>query len=110
MMVGRLVALGVLAGDEHVRGLASSSDERSRQGPKILASRISSRAWSASWVGRGCGSPRPDRVFLAALPDRLSPEALRRMRLLVRPDTVLRWHRDLVRRRHAARSKPKRSG
>jgi putative transposase len=29
---------------------------------------------------------------------------------LVRPDTVLRWHRDLVARRHAARSRPKRLG
>lgn len=35
---------------------------------------------------------------------------LRRVRLLVRPDTVLRWHRDLVARRHAARFRPKRSG
>ncbi|GAX58236.1 helix-turn-helix domain-containing protein [Streptomyces olivochromogenes] len=32
------------------------------------------------------------------------------MRLLVRPGTVLRWHRDLVARRHAAQSRPKRSG
>jgi transposase len=32
------------------------------------------------------------------------------MRLLVRPETVLRWHRDLVARRHAARSRPKRPG
>ena len=31
-----------------------------------------------------------DRAFLAALLHRLTPEALRRMRLLVRPDTVLR--------------------
>lgn len=51
-----------------------------------------------------------DRAFLAALLHRLTPEALRRMRLLVRPDTVLRWHRDLNRCRHAARSKPKRPG
>jgi transposase len=51
-----------------------------------------------------------DRAFLAALVHRLPPEALRRMRLLVRPDTVLRWHRDLITRRHAARSKPKRPG
>lgn len=51
-----------------------------------------------------------DRAFLAALPHRLTPEALRGMRLLVRPETVLRWHRDLVRRRHAARSRPKRTG
>jgi transposase len=30
------------------------------------------------------------------------------MRLLVRPDTVLRWHRDLIRKRHGARSRPNR--
>jgi putative transposase len=52
----------------------------------------------------------PDRAPLAALLRRLRPEALRRMRLLVRPDTVLRWHRDLIKGRHAARSKPKRPG
>ncbi|MDN3357650.1 hypothetical protein [Actinomadura sp. DC4] len=52
----------------------------------------------------------PDRAFLAALLQRLTPEALRGMRLLVRPDTVLRWHRDLIRCRHAALSKPKRPG
>jgi hypothetical protein len=34
-----------------------------------------------------------DRVFLAALLHHLPNQALRRMRLLVRPDTVLRWHR-----------------
>ena len=32
------------------------------------------------------------------------------MRLLVCPDTVLRWHRDLVSKRHAARSRPRRPG
>lgn len=51
-----------------------------------------------------------DRALLAALLHRLGPRALGRMRLLVRPDTVLRWHRDLVRRRHAARSRPRRRG
>ncbi|MFB4304305.1 integrase core domain-containing protein [Actinomadura sp. NTSP31] len=51
-----------------------------------------------------------DRAFLAALLHRLTPEALRRMRLLVRPDTVLRWQRDLIAGRHAARSRPKRPG
>ena len=52
----------------------------------------------------------PDRALLAALLHRLRPEGLRRMRLLVRPGTVLRWHRDLIRKRHAARSRPKRPG
>jgi putative transposase len=51
-----------------------------------------------------------DRAFLAALLHRLPPEVLRRLRLLVRPDTVLRWHRDLIARRHAVRSIPKRVG
>ncbi|BFO16353.1 hypothetical protein SHKM778_27410 [Streptomyces sp. KM77-8] len=37
-------------------------------------------------------------------------EVLRRMRLLVRPDTVLRRHRDLIVRRHAARSRPQGGG
>jgi putative transposase len=58
---------------------------------------------------RGAGTPG-DRVFFAALLHRLPPEVLRRLRLLVRPDTVLRWHRDLITRRHAARSRPKRPG
>ncbi|WP_060904610.1 integrase core domain-containing protein [Streptomyces scabiei] len=51
-----------------------------------------------------------DRAFLAALLHRLPSQVLRRIRLVVRPDTVLRWHRDLVARRHAARSRPKRPG
>ena len=41
----------------------------------------------------------PDRALLAALLHRLRPQTLRRMRLLVRPDTMLRWHRDLIRKR-----------
>ena len=51
-----------------------------------------------------------DRAFLAALLHRLPHDVLRRVRLLVRPDTVLRWHRDLIARRHARRSRPKRPG
>jgi len=51
-----------------------------------------------------------DRALLAALLHRLPRPTLRRVRLLVRPDTVLRWHRDLLVRRHAGRSRPKRPG
>jgi hypothetical protein len=47
-----------------------------------------------------------DRAFLAALLHRLP----RDVRLLMRPDTVLRWHRDLLARRHAVVSRPKRPG
>jgi putative transposase len=51
-----------------------------------------------------------DRAFLAALLHRLPTDALHGLRLLVRPDTVLRWHRDLIARHHAATSRPKRPG
>ncbi len=51
-----------------------------------------------------------DRAFLAALLHRLPVEVLHRVRLVVRPDTVLRWHRDLVARRHTASCRPKRPG
>ncbi|MDU0295162.1 helix-turn-helix domain-containing protein, partial [Saccharothrix longispora] len=64
---------------------------------------------------RQLGDARPrfspaDRAFLAALLHRLPTQALRRLRLLVRPETVLRWHRDLLAHRHAANSRPKRPG
>jgi hypothetical protein len=51
-----------------------------------------------------------DRAWLAALLHPLPGPALRRLRLLVRPDTILNWHRDLVARRDAAPSQPRRSG
>ncbi|MEW2493369.1 hypothetical protein AB0942_07425 [Streptomyces nodosus] len=51
-----------------------------------------------------------DRAFLAALLVRLQRDQLRRLRLLVHPDTILRWHRDLIRRRHGTLSRPKRPG
>jgi hypothetical protein len=42
-----------------------------------------------------------DRAFLAALLHRLPRPTLRSLRLLVRPDTIRRWHRELLARRHA---------
>ena len=64
---------------------------------------------------RQLGTTRPqflssDRALLAALLNRLPRGVLGRFRLLVRPDTVLRWHRDVLARRHAARSRPRRPG
>jgi hypothetical protein len=62
---------------------------------------------------RQLGKARPrfslaDRAFLAALLYRLPRDVLGRFRLLIRPETVLRWHRDLLARRHAAGSRPRR--
>jgi len=51
-----------------------------------------------------------DRAFLAALLHRLPRPKLRQLHLIVSPETVLRWHRDLMRRRHADASRRRRSG
>ena len=51
-----------------------------------------------------------DRAVLAALLHRVPRSVLHRIRLLVRPETVLRWHRDLIAARHARASRPKRVG
>ncbi|MEU5845399.1 integrase core domain-containing protein [Saccharopolyspora shandongensis] len=51
-----------------------------------------------------------DRVVLASLLHHLPREKLRHLLLLVRPDTILRWHRDLLKQRHAASCVPKRRG
>jgi putative transposase len=64
---------------------------------------------------RQLGKTRPrfcpgDRAFLAALLHRLPRDVLGRFRLLVRPETALRWHRDLLARCHAAKSRPRRLG
>src|SRR5450631_255180 len=51
-----------------------------------------------------------DRALLAALLG-VIPKARRQgLRLLVTPDTIVRWHRDIVRRRWAARSAHARTG
>jgi hypothetical protein len=51
-----------------------------------------------------------DRAVLAALLHRLPRDVLRGLRLLVRPETVLRWHRDLIAGRHGRISRPKQVG
>lgn len=60
-------------------------------------------------VGRPVFTPG-DRTLLAALLHHLPLAKLRQLQLLVRPDTLLRWHRDLLNRQHAATCAPKRPG
>src|SRR5204863_207526 len=51
-----------------------------------------------------------DRAWLAALLHLLPRPSLHRLRLLVRPDTILRWHRDLLARRPEPRDGPRGGG
>jgi putative transposase len=52
----------------------------------------------------------PERAFLAALLHRLPRARLRELQLIVSPDTILRWHRDLIRRHHGSISRKRRPG
>ena len=51
-----------------------------------------------------------DRALLATLFAVIPKDRRHGLRLLVTPDTILRWHRDIVRRRWAVRSKRGRTG
>jgi transposase InsO family protein len=52
----------------------------------------------------------PDRAWLALLAGTLPMRNLAVMRLIVTPGTILRWHRDIVRRRWVRRSRQGKSG
>jgi putative transposase len=52
----------------------------------------------------------PDRAWLALLAGTLPIERLAGMRLIVTPGTIMRWQRDIVRRRWARLSRQRRSG
>ena len=52
----------------------------------------------------------PDRAWLALLAGTLPVERLAGLRLIVTPATILRWHREIVRRRSARLSRRGRSG
>ena len=68
---------------------------------EILALRHQITVLQRQLAGERIRFDRSDRAILAALLHRLPRDVLRRARLLVRPDTVLRWHRDLMAHRHA---------
>ena len=51
-----------------------------------------------------------DRALLATLLSVISKTRRQRLGLLATPDTIVRWHRDIVRRRWAARSMRGRTG
>jgi transposase len=79
-------------------------------GDRILTLRHQISVLERQLSGQRVRFTTSDRAFMAALLHQLPTPVLRRMRLLVRPDTVLRWHRDLIARRHAAQCRPKRGG
>jgi hypothetical protein len=103
----RLAYLGVTNALAMLR-LLPMSDQANDAEILALRHRITVLEWQLR--GEKIRFTRADRAFLAALLHRLHHDGLRRIRLVVRPETMLRWHRDLIARRHAANSRPKRVG
>ena len=106
-MLLRLAHLGVTNAFARLRLLPMSDQATDAE---ILAQRHQIKVLERQVGKKRVRFTPSDRAFLAALLHRLPLDVLRRFRLLERPDTVLRWHRDLVARRHADQSGPKRPG
>src|ERR1035438_8633771 len=71
-----------------------------RRDPDLAPPACGPAAAAAAPPEADLGGPGPARGPARRDTERPPP----RMRLLVTPDTILRWHRDIVRRRRAARS------
>lgn len=106
-MLLRLAYLGMVNAFAMLRLLPMSDREKDAE---ILALRHQITVLERQLGERRVRFTLSDRAFLAALLHRLPRDVLRKVRLPVRPDTLLRWHRDLLARRHGAASRPKRPG
>jgi transposase len=106
-MLLRLAYLGITNAFALLRLLPGSDRDKDAE---ILALRHQLAVLQRQLDGQRVRFGPADRAWLAALLHRLPRPALHRVQLLVRPDTILRWHRDLLARRHAAVSRPRRRG
>lgn len=110
MMLARVAATG-LSGITNAFALLRLLPGADRdQDAEILALRHQLGVLQRQLDGQRVRFDPVDRAWLAALLHRLPRPSLQGLRLLVRPDTVLRWHRDLAARRHAVVSRPRRRG
>ena len=106
-MLLRLAYLGVANAFAMLRLLSMSDRDKDAE---ILALRHQLAVLQRQVGPQRVSFTASDRALLAALLHRLPRRVLAHLHLTVKPDTVLRWHRDLVARRHAERSRPKRVG
>ncbi|MEV6925819.1 integrase core domain-containing protein [Dactylosporangium sp. NPDC051485] len=106
-MLLRLAYLGVTNALALLRPLPMSERDKDTE---ILVLRHQIAVLERQLDGQKVRFTAADRAFLAALLHRLPRNVLRGIRLLIRPETVLRWHRDLITRRHAMIPLSKRAG
>ncbi len=107
LMLLRLAYLGVTNALAILRLLSMSDRAKDAE---ILALRHQVMILERQLRGQKVRFTPADRAFLAALLHRLPRTVLRQIRLLVCPETILRWHRDLIATHHARISRPKRAG
>jgi putative transposase len=103
----RLTYLGVTNALAMLRLLPMSDRAKDAE---ILALRHQIMVLQRQLNGERVRLTRADRALLAALLHRLPRSVLRQIRMLVRPETILRWHRDLAAAHHARISRPRRVG
>ncbi len=106
-MVLRLTYLGVTNAFALLRLLPRSDRDKDLE---ILMLRHQIAVLQRQVGGQRIRFQPADRALLAALLHALPLPTLRGLRLLVCPDTILRWHRTLITRHHAAASRPKQRG
>ena len=106
-MLLRLAYLGVTNTLALLRLLPMSDRDKDAE---ILALRHQVTVLQRQLYGEKVQFTPSDRAWLAALLHRLPSDVRGNLRLLVRPQTLLRWHRDLIARRHARIGRPRRSG
>lgn len=108
IMASRAATPGLSRGHQHLRAPAPAADEgpgqRHRDPCPAASTARTATPGRQAHVHRH--RPRCPRRPLHHLPR----EKLRQLLLLVRPDTIMRWHRNLLKRRHAATCVPKRRG
>jgi putative transposase len=102
-MLLRLAYLGISNAFALLRLLPGSDRDKDAE---ILALRHQLAVLQRQLDGQRVRFKPADRAWLAALLSRLPRPALQNLQLLVRPDTILRWHRDVHAHRHATASPP----
>ena len=102
-MLFRLAYLGVTNTLALLRLLPMSDRDKDAE---ILALRHQIMVLERHLYGDRVRFAPADRAWLAALLHLPPRGVLNHLQLLVRPETVLRWHRDLIARRHARHSRP----
>jgi hypothetical protein len=89
----RLAYLGITNAFALLRFLPGSDRDKDVE---ILALRHQLAVLHRQLGGQRVRFEPADRAWLAALLHQLPRSSLHRLRLLVRPDTILHWHRDLL--------------